>query len=38
MLDKEARGIVAEGPPRSLLESSPNPQVRTFLSRGEGKA
>lgn len=38
MLDKEAKGIVAEGPPRTLLETSPHPRVRAFLSRGEQKA
>ncbi len=35
MLDKESKGIIAEGPPRALLESSPNPRVRAFLNRGD---
>jgi phospholipid/cholesterol/gamma-HCH transport system ATP-binding protein len=35
MLDKGSKGIVAEGPPRTLLESSRDPRVREFLSRGE---
>lgn len=35
MLDKDSKGIIAEGPPRVLLESSHDPRVREFLSRGE---
>jgi phospholipid/cholesterol/gamma-HCH transport system ATP-binding protein len=35
MLNKESKGIIAEGPPRALLESSRDPRVREFLSRGE---
>ena len=38
MLDKTARGIIAEGNPRVLRESSPNDYVRAFLNRdGMGK-
>ena len=33
MLDRDARGIVAEGDPRELREHSENPAVRRFLSR-----
>lgn len=33
MLDRETRGIVAEGKPRDLLQNSPNPAVREFLHR-----
>ena len=33
MLDKKARGIVAEGDPRKLREHSENPLVRQFFSR-----
>jgi phospholipid/cholesterol/gamma-HCH transport system ATP-binding protein len=35
MLDRDARGIVAEGPPQQLLETSSNPKVIEFLRRGE---
>ncbi len=38
MLDKGSRGIVAEGHPRAMLESSRDPRVREFLSRGEQTA
>ena len=34
MLDREARGIIAEGRPRELLASSPDERVREFLHRG----
>ncbi len=33
MLDKQTRGIVADGNPRELLEKSDNPWVKSFLSR-----
>ncbi len=33
MLDRDARGIVAEGPPRELARSSPDPRVQEFLRR-----
>ena len=33
MLDRDARGIVAEGDPRELREHSENPAVRRFLNR-----
>lgn len=33
MLDRETKGIIAEGKPRTLLETSPNPAVREFLQR-----
>ena len=32
MLDREARGIIAEGPPRDLADRSPNPKVVEFLT------
>lgn len=35
MLDRAEQGIIAEGPPRQLLEWSRDPRVREFLSRGE---
>lgn len=35
MLDTTEQGIIAEGPPRALLETSGDPRVREFLSRGE---
>jgi phospholipid/cholesterol/gamma-HCH transport system ATP-binding protein len=35
MLDRAEQGIIAEGPPRELLERSRDPRVREFLSRGE---
>lgn len=34
MLDKDTKGIVAEGDPRWLREHSDNPQVRKFFNRG----
>jgi len=33
MLDKEAKGIIAEGDPRHLRETSRNPLVRRFFNR-----
>ncbi len=37
MLDREARGIIAEGDPRKLAESSTDERVREFLHRGTGE-
>ena len=34
MLDREAKGIIAEGNPRELLETSQDARVLDFLSRG----
>jgi phospholipid/cholesterol/gamma-HCH transport system ATP-binding protein len=34
LLDREARGIIAEGRPRELAATSPDPRVREFLTRG----
>ena len=33
MLDKRARGIIAEGDPRELRDTAENPEVRRFLNR-----
>ena len=33
MLDKEAQGMIAEGPPQRLKEESTNPTVRAFFHR-----
>jgi len=33
MLDRDARGVIAEGDPRVLRDSSDNPRVREFLNR-----
>jgi phospholipid/cholesterol/gamma-HCH transport system ATP-binding protein len=33
MLDKRARGIVAEGDPRALRDTSTHPWVRQFFHR-----
>lgn len=33
MLDRAARGVVAEGDPRILRDQSPDPRVREFLNR-----
>jgi phospholipid/cholesterol/gamma-HCH transport system ATP-binding protein len=33
MLDKEAKGMIAEGDPRQLRETSENPTVRAFFRR-----
>lgn len=35
MLDRGARGIIADGPPLELARSSPDERVREFLHRGE---
>jgi phospholipid/cholesterol/gamma-HCH transport system ATP-binding protein len=34
MLDSEARGIIASGPPRELAQTSSDPRVREFLRGG----
>jgi len=36
VLDAESKSMIAAGPPRELLESSPDPRVRRFLTRGKG--
>jgi phospholipid/cholesterol/gamma-HCH transport system ATP-binding protein len=33
MLDKRAKGIIAEGRPADLRDHSPNPRVRQFFNR-----
>jgi phospholipid/cholesterol/gamma-HCH transport system ATP-binding protein len=33
MLDRETKGIVAEGRPRELQAESPNPWVQRFFNR-----
>jgi phospholipid/cholesterol/gamma-HCH transport system ATP-binding protein len=33
MLDKEAKGMIAEGNPRTLRDTSQNPVVRAFFRR-----
>ncbi len=38
LLDRKARGIIAEGDPRELRDSSPDPRVRAFLRREPEKA
>jgi phospholipid/cholesterol/gamma-HCH transport system ATP-binding protein len=35
MLEREAKGIIAEGNPRALLQSSADPRVQEFLQRRE---
>jgi phospholipid/cholesterol/gamma-HCH transport system ATP-binding protein len=35
MLDRQAKGIIAEGAPKDLAANSKDPRVREFLSRGE---
>jgi phospholipid/cholesterol/gamma-HCH transport system ATP-binding protein len=35
MLDKQAKGIIADGDPRILLTESQDARVREFLGRGE---
>jgi phospholipid/cholesterol/gamma-HCH transport system ATP-binding protein len=35
MLDRDAQGIVAEGPPRELARNSGDPRVTEFLRRGD---
>ncbi len=37
MLDRTARGIIAEGNPRELAQHSADPRVREFLTRGENQ-
>ncbi len=37
MLDKEAKGIIAEGDPRWLKENSTDPRVRNFFNRNIGE-
>jgi len=38
LLDRKARGIIAEGDPRELRDSSPDARVRAFLRREPEKA
>ena len=38
MLDKQTRGIIAEGDPRELRDSAEDPTVRRFLNRDGMKA
>jgi phospholipid/cholesterol/gamma-HCH transport system ATP-binding protein len=38
MLDKDTKGIIAEGDPRWLREHSDNAQVRKFFNRGADAA
>ncbi|MDD3180820.1 MAG: ATP-binding cassette domain-containing protein [Opitutaceae bacterium] len=35
MLDREARGVIAEGSPQALRDTSPDQRVREFLNRPE---
>lgn len=35
LLDKQARTIIAEGPPKDLARTSTDPRVQTFLHRGD---
>lgn len=35
MLDRDTKGIIADGPPKSLRESHPNAKVREFFNRGQ---
>lgn len=35
MLDRETRGIIADGDPKTLRESHPNAKVREFFNRGQ---
>jgi phospholipid/cholesterol/gamma-HCH transport system ATP-binding protein len=37
MLEKQARGIVAEGAPKGLATTSDDPRVKEFLTRGTGR-
>jgi len=37
MLEKQAQGIIAEGPPRVLATTSRDPRVKEFMTRGTGK-
>lgn len=36
MLDRDAKGIIAEGPPKTLARTSTDPRVTEFLTRREG--
>jgi phospholipid/cholesterol/gamma-HCH transport system ATP-binding protein len=36
MLDRDARGVIAEGDPRRLRDASADPRVREFLHRRDG--
>ncbi len=38
MLDKQTKGIIAEGDPRVLVNACPDVRVREFLGRGEDAA
>jgi phospholipid/cholesterol/gamma-HCH transport system ATP-binding protein len=33
MLDRQAQGVIAEGDPRALRDTSGNPRVRQFFNR-----
>ena len=35
MIDKDKKGIIADGDPKDLRDHSPDPVVRRFLNRGE---
>jgi len=35
MLDRTAKGIIAEGDPRDLAANSTDPRVQEFLHRGD---
>jgi phospholipid/cholesterol/gamma-HCH transport system ATP-binding protein len=35
LLEKKARTIIAEGPPKDLAQNSTDPRVREFLHRGD---
>jgi phospholipid/cholesterol/gamma-HCH transport system ATP-binding protein len=37
MLDKGAKGIIAQGDPKVLRDSSPDPRVRQFFNRTMSK-
>ena len=37
MLEKQAQGIIAEGPPRVLATANRDPRVKEFMTRGTGK-
>jgi phospholipid/cholesterol/gamma-HCH transport system ATP-binding protein len=37
MLEKQAQGIIAVGPPRELATTSRDPRVKEFMTRGTGK-
>ncbi|HTQ30103.1 MAG TPA: ATP-binding cassette domain-containing protein [Opitutaceae bacterium] len=36
LLDRAAQGIIAEGPPRALVDENDDPRVREFLTRDAG--